>query len=330
MEPETMSWPAFRRSARRFFGGPTVGRENAPGLFGRISERFARARMLVRAFYAFTAFLSIQMLPDWSGQFERGDLFPLWPVAWLPWVPHNTGILIVLGLHLMGPLLAMLRSDLRWTRILCFLGFLEWNAFNNSFGKIGHSLHLVVLLSFLWIFLPKNWHRVAPGRDIQIRTLHGIWGAQAVILLTYTMAGLVKVVAGLYQLSTGQVSVFHPQALAWHTAQRLWQTNSSAVCGEWLVLHPWVGWPLMLGTVYLELFSFWILFRPQWQKIWAAVLILFHIGSYFTMTIIFPQNCFFLGLFFVQPLFLNRAFVWREDWKTLPLVDGVVRRIGKT
>jgi hypothetical protein len=326
MDKGVMNGRNLRRRVTDFFAGPFQHQESAAGAFLRLTDRFRRAQVFIQAIYALAFFQSIQLLRNWPAQAGRDHPVLLWPVSWLSLVSYAEGVYFILFVHLFGPLLALILPGSRTARFLSFLGVLMWTAFNNSFGKIGHDLHLLIFLMGLFIFLPEGWNRKEGRRNARLRTVHLLWAGQALVMLSYTMAGIIKVVAGVYQFSAGEVSMFHPQALAWHTAQRLWQTNSDSLLGPWLIEHAWIGWPLMLGAVYLELTAWWVMFRPQWQPWWAAGLILFHLGSYFLMTILFAENCFLLAFFFLQPVFLNRPVDWSRDWRTLPLLDLFLRK----
>ena len=237
---------------------------------------------------------------------QRLDL-PLWPVAWL----GRSGSLFPAGVkalfffYLGSNVLAALLPGWRGLRIAACLGLLEYVALKNSFGKISHSFHLPLLVSGLLVFLPAGWDRRAAqaSRAVRQGTLLVFWLCQAGVLLSYTMSGLGKFGGAVYQLAMGQPSAFAPGALGSHVALRLLQTHSQSEFGAWIIHHPWLTWPGLPGAIYLELFSFWIAFRPAWQRFWAAGLILFHLGTFFTMTITFPQSSFLLALLLFQSPF---------------------------
>ncbi len=288
------------------------------GLFEHHTRTFCRIQFLIRAFYAFLAYITILLIPEWGAIIGHPPVMPLWPVLWLNWVPLKAGILTILLLYTGGALLAASLPQLRVTRILAFLGVIEYWAFNNSLGKVGHSLHWTLLVSFVLIFLPAGWHRSDQTRRIiKQSTLLTFWAAQATMALTYSMAGLIKIVGGVFQFTHGQPNLFRPDALARHVADRLLQTNSQSWLGGLLIDHLWLSWPMFLGTVYLELFLLLTVFRPRLQPAFVVGLVLFHIGSYLTMTIIFPQNCFLMFLFFAGMPLLRGPWHWEDflrDW----------------
>lgn len=316
----------FLRSLRRYFAGAWlfgVGRKSTKqgvpkaagvlarnfdplNLFREQSAAFASSQALIQAFYAIGVFLVLLQFPDFIRPFEPQGSMLLWPVVWLRWV--SSPVLAIFVVHALWTVVVICTaawSGYRWLRILTFIGWLEEVALRNSLPKIGHSWHLVVLVSFILIFLPKGWNLVAfrTSRWTRHATLLAFWTVQAAILLSYTLSGLGKVIGGVYQGVQGQPNAFSVDAFARQIAERLWETDSSSIIGQWFVDHPWVGSPLMPLTMYVQLFAFWIAFRPSLQRPWAVMLIFFHIASYFSLTIHFPQNCLLLALFFFRSPF---------------------------
>ena len=344
------------RAWRRFFAGrtavermplaPVAAAGKTLSTFAVRTAGFGVAQGLIRAFYCLALFLAIARYPEivHPGRMPSSALL-LWPVEWLSQVPSTAGYIAVFGLQTAGSLLGAAFCQWRWARVLAFLGLLEAVALNNSNVKIGHSMHLLVLLAFLLVFLPARWDRpvLLTSRMTRERTLLVFWACQAVVLLSYTMSGLGKLAGSFYQVALGQPNVFSLNALALHTAARLSQTDSTSLLGDWVLAHPWAGWPPMVGTFYLQLFAFWVAFRPALQRWWAAGFIGFHAGSFFLMTINFPQNCFLLALLFFRSPFLPFPEPgWRQIVESLPLfgpmfhrwlpphraVSGASRRVG--
>jgi hypothetical protein len=315
------------RPLRRLLALP--GQTTTDALSGQ-ARRFAVAQTIIRCFYAFLLYLAISQFDDFDSFVARPVFAPLWPVIWLPWMHSANAARGLLAFYTVGTLLAAIWPGPRWTRSLAALGFLEFVALKYSYGKVGHSLHLPLFVSGLLVFLPVGWDAVnaradAAGRRLRQSTLLVFWTCQAAILLSYTMAGLGKVGGAAYQIAAGQPNAFLPSALAAHIAQRLLQTNSTSALGAWIIAHPGWTWPLMPLPIYLEFFSFWIAFRPPLQRLWAAALIVFHMATYFTMTISFPQSCFLLAIFFFPSPWPSGSNGWRKMFLNLPLVGDLTR-----
>lgn len=324
--PQQNPKEAVGRSAhplRHLLGGKP--KLSAPA-FRLQTKSFGRATLLVRCYYACNLYFALALMADWTGLLNRNMPAPLWPVAWLTHVPLRTGIGAILWLYLLGALAAAIFPQKRWTRIIAFAGVFEWVAFNNSYGKIGHSMHLWTLVSALLIFLPDLKRGESPSRTQRQKFLLIFWACQAMIMLAYSMSGLGKVVVAIYQGCLGQMHAFSSNALAEVIAERLLETNSRSLLGPWLIDHSSVGWPLLLGAIYLELFAFLTVFRPSLHRFWACGLILFHIGSFLLLTVSFPQNCLLLALFFLSSPFHRDDENWRHTLADLPLLGRLFPR----
>ena len=236
-----------------FFRPRTAGPAAERATFLVARERFAAAQALVGAFYAVLLFFALSQLFSWQEFLGATNLTPRWPVFWLRYVETRTGIALILWFHLLGGLAAVALSRYRLVRVLVFLSVLEFLAFRYSFGSINHGDHLGLLLSFVLIFLPPGWSSTAaPARSTRAATLLVFSGCQALIMLTYSMSGMWKVGGVVQQALRGEVTYLSPSGLARQVAAKLLSDDSTSLLGPWLVEHYWVGWPLMIGALYLE------------------------------------------------------------------------------
>lgn len=320
---------------RRYLASPSR-RPTPPGrVFHAQARRFTVAQILTRAFYAFLLYLAISQLDgNLPPLLEHAPASPLWPIAWLRWTPPAAAApRVLMAFYLATNVLGAFTVSWRASRVLTFLGLLEFVAYKNSFGKIGHSLHLPLLVAGAFALLPDGWDRPAPqvGRRTRQETLLVFWLAQAGVLMSYTMSGVAKLSAGLYQLFAGQPNAFSPGGLSAIIAQRLLQTHSSTLLGTWIVHHPYLTWPALPAAIYLELFAFLVAFRPSLGRPWAALLVLFHVGTYLTMTISFPQSCFLLVIFFFpSPFESDRTRSWQQRLLDIPVISGLYRFLQTT
>ena len=139
------------------------------------------------------------------------------------------------------------------------------------------------------------------------------------------MSGIGKIIGIVQQSFQGEVHTLAPKGLALHIALAFRLTDSPTVVGLWLIKHYDVAWPLMIGTIYLQFFSLWSVFRPSLHQIWGLSLILFHIATVFIMQIPFLQNCIWLALFFVNSPFRPLDFNSKQILKDLPLFNYFFR-----
>ena len=269
----------------------------------------------------------MNLIPVWQQYQVLEPVDPLWPVWWLKAVDAHAGARIILAGGFATALLGAFFCEYRWARVAVFLGLLEYLGLKFSFGSIHHSMHLALTFSFLLIFLPRHWAR--PGEADRLTrqmTLRVFWCCQAFVLMSYSMSGLGKIGGAIYQAALGQINAFYPQALSLHVAERLLQTNSNSLLGGWIIEHPMCGWPLMVGAMYLQFFSFWAAFRPSLQKLWGIGLILFHIGNSLILTINFHANIFLIAVFLLYSPFQSERFSWRRTVVDLPLFGVMLRR----
>lgn len=294
-------------------------------------ESLAAARALIGAFYAILLFFAAGQLFAWQGHLVAQDIAPRWPVVWLRYVNTRAGIAAILWLHLAGGIVGVTLSRYRWARILVFVSLLEMMALRFSYGPVNHGEHLGVLIAFVLIFLPVGWHHSSSlNRRVGAATLLVFAGVQALILLTYSMAGMWKAGGILEQWIRGQlVTYFHPHGLAQQVAAKMIEDDSVTALGPWLVEHPWVGWLPGIAVVYLELFALWVVPRPSLHRPWGLGLALFHVLSHLTLGVGFPKNVLWLALFLgfspFSPPFRSRRSDWRRTLTDLPFLPFLGR-----
>ena len=76
-------------------------------------------------------------------------------------------------------------------------------------------------------------------------------------------------------------------------------------------------------AVVFETGAFLVAFRPALGRPVAAFLILFHVGTYWTMTITFPQNCLLLALFFFVSPFEPPDLRWQTVLSGVPFAHKI-------
>lgn len=272
------------------FGAPLV----------RVTQGSLRAEALLRVFYAFPIFWGVTHLDALRPLVNPPLFYPRWPIAWIHAVGPDVGARTILVLGLATALAGVILPGVRCVRVGVFLGLLQVLALQYSFGKIHHLMHGWLYVSFIYAaFLPNGAFRAAHAsrRERQL-TLLVMQAAQAMLGLTYSLAGVGKLLGTVYQAALGQTTPIHPSALARHIADRLLQTYPDSILGPWMIEYGVWLWPLMLATLYLQLFAFVAAFRPSLHRLWGFGLIAFHVTTALTMTIDFSPNVLLLGLLF--------------------------------
>ncbi len=309
---------------RRFFAGHSHRPIAGSRVFREQARRFDTAQTLIRAIYAFLLYLAVTQFTELANLLDRVTYSPLWPVAWLHWFNTGTGHRLLLSFYVATNVLGAFVPEWRAARVAVFLGLLEYVALKESYGKIGHSLHLPLIVAGLLVFLPTGWHRASETvrRRLRQTTLLVFWLVQAAVLMSYTMSGSAKLACAFWQVAHLQPNAFGPGAVGSLIAQRLIETHSTSLLGAWIIRHPYLTWPLMPTTIFIETFAFWTAFRPAVARLWASLLIVFHVGTFFTMTITFPQSCFLLAILFFASPFAPDDLRWQTVWLEVPLLGG--------
>jgi hypothetical protein len=284
----------------------------------RLREQGGAAWMLVRVVYAFQAFAVLGQLENWGGFLKRPLSDPLWPVVWVGVLPWPWGLGIILWASLLLAVAAAFHPFPRWLRAAAAVSFLLQLAALNSFGKISHIYHGILLMALALALIPNLPARRALGLRQAAAVVVGVQFAQALFLATYTMSGVGKLGQGIAQAWHGKPGSFHPDSLALHIAQQMIDTgNEPLLARAFLQAGGWL-WPLMLGAVYFQLASLWAAGRPSLHRSWALLLVVFHILSQFTLSVGFDQNCFLLILLFGCTPFAPCRPQWKRMLRDLP------------
>lgn len=291
------------RTARRFLAG-----SHRPGPFRPPQHRqsFDRAFWLVRLFYAATLLITYQDMGALTRLIAAGGGFtPLWPIFWATDI-EATGM-FVLGSTIAASLLAVALPDRRWPRLLVFLAILAASAFRASFGlgSINHGNHYWLWTAFCFCFLPSgDQEALRMSLASRYRYLLAFAYTQGLILLFYTMSGFWKTAAGIEALLKGKIGTFHPDALATIVADKMLELGRPTLLGPWLTEHAWIGWPVYLVVVYIELVAILAWLRPSLHRLFGLALACFHFGTFLLLGIAFPKHILILTVLLIWSPFL--------------------------
>jgi hypothetical protein len=145
-------------------------------------------------------------------------------------------------------------------------------------------------------------------------TILAVNRAQGLLLTTYTMAGIYKCIVSGMEVNAGQISSFHPDALAYQI-----------VLGDFFIQYPLLAWPGMLLVLYLQCFAWLVSLRPHLHRLWGLGLLGFHIMSGLTLSVFFLGNCLLLLLLLVKSPFIPRASSAKRICLDLPLIGDLWR-----
>jgi hypothetical protein len=277
-------------------------------------------------YYALGSYLVIEAISGWQGYLDVKAADPLWPASWwFDLVSIRSGVNLIFTAYLVAAIVATTLPQQRLARIFYALALSQYMAFVNGFDKINHGLHSWLFVSVILIFLPgAPWSKIRRAVDRQY-FLAVFSLAQFVVLFFYTLTGGWKVYTATADLLAGRVGGFNRSGFSYIVANRLIQTNSQAVLGDFFVQHETVGCALFVGTMYLETFSVLIAFRPRLQRWWGVALILFHLGTQLAMGFTFPDNVILVALLLVCSPFSPERFAPRATLLDLPVLHALSR-----
>ena len=309
------------RALRRTFASRQPPAQLA-GPLSTLSTGAFRLEGVVRAFYVFPVFWFVTHLHELRPLLDPQGIDLRWPVAWMAWIGVARAAPWLLGFAFVVTALGAWLPQRREVRVAVFVAFLQVLALKFSFGKIHHLMHGWLFATFIFAFFLPNgaFNPAAASRSTRQASLLAFSAAQVALAGTYTLAGIGKLVGTAYQAFLGQVTPLHPAALARHVADRIVQTHADSLLGEFMIENAILIWPMMLATLYLQLFAVWAAFRPRLHRLWAFGLIGFHVMTKLSMTIDFTPNILLLGFLWAASPTAPTRFEWRATAADLPLV----------
>ncbi len=280
---------------------------NTSSPFVRQKQAYESAKLLVQLFYVCQFYFLNQGFYEWMGLRERTVVDPLWPVKWMSYAGLLKPVDFAIIFYTLSLIFSSLYSSVRLFRLLNFVGLLLFASLHS--GKINHTWHAWIYVSFIFIFLPDEPKKKSNEKRLYRQKYLSVFlAAQASILVIYTLAGFWKYYDAFYQLANGQVNAFSFKGFAYQVADRLMQTNSTSLLGSYIIDHPWLGWLMFQGAMLLELTSIAVLWFPSLQPLWGLSMICMHLGSVLTVSVRFSSNIILLGLLFVSSPFLTKRF----------------------
>jgi hypothetical protein len=166
---------------------------------------YGNSAWIIRIFYIVSLTFSYTLIGTISHKNPDTAVF-LWPVAWLD-IGGLKDLFVTIPIILfLVNCAAVIKYEVRILRILFSLFCLFVAAIDNSFGAVSHGWHIWFWISFILIFLPSR--RAMGERGFKLATLSIVVYVQATILLFYSMAGSLKLMAGVRSLVAGEMGNF--------------------------------------------------------------------------------------------------------------------------
>ena len=302
--------------AQRIFLRYDCGERRTPADFTRAAVGvvwLARFFYLIAAYGTATTLLRFDRVAPGS----RGVSDPLWPIELLDklglagWLYYPAELTAA---GLVAALLAAMFPGAFILRLAVFLYLFLFVATWNSYGAINHGLHFHVYISFALLFLPATASRPRQMRRKDVMAcLMTFWFTQSIILFTYTLAGLWKIVQN-------NLTLLSPTSFVRTLLSRLMDGFEDVpLLLPHIINHEYPAQFLLLGAVYLQFFAIFALFRPHLHRPWGAALILFHLGTIWLLNVYFNENMLFLGMFMLFSPLSPERFSWLGMLQSLPL-----------
>jgi len=289
---------------------------------------FEKARAILPFFYYALFFISFLHLEGLDYAIERGSagFSPRWPLFFADYLSFDATVTIVLLGATLTALLACVFPFSRIARILAFCGLFGYHAYTASFGGPNHQSDHWLWVAFILIFVPTL--SATPSPETRKTFSLVFWSAQAYLLLTYTMAGIGKLIYAAIQFSNGQAHAFSPDAGALFAATQLNQMGVSTPLGPLIIEHPYLAWLPFLIMLELQTFAIVAAFRPQLHRVWGFGLIAFHLATFLTMRAVFVGPSFLLALFLLSSPFVPANTSLRDVLFSIPIIGTIARYIS--
>ena len=237
----------------------------------------------------------------------------LWPVSFI----NQQNLLFItyfLSINLVLSLILVILTSTQWSRIYLFVVYFLLAALTNSFGKINHASHLVLIPLFCFALMPSK-----ESSNYKEKTILMFLSAKFFLLAAYALSGFWKVFWGVIEFFTQNVSLFSPLSFR-NILIYQFEIKPKTVLGDWFIEHYFIGWVLYLLVIYFELFSIVVFFKSNLYKIWGVGLIMLHVGLGVILGVNNYMAPFAIGVLLILSPF-QKETSFKEMWLNVPIID---------
>ncbi len=230
---------------------------------------------------------------------------PEWALFWTKLFDFGYWHIVFLAVSLVTNTICFLDIGSSSKRAVNFVSFFLLFSALNSYPKISHGLHVLLIPMFFFCFISiKN----------NATYKNAIVFASAIVtfLLSYTMAGFWKIMTGVYHLYIGDKSNFDSDVMSRMILYKF-KYDEPTVLSQWFIDHPNIGYILFWSGVIIEFLAVFIFFIPKLHRVWGLALILFHIGIANLMVIHYKYAIIVIIPLLLCTPFLNNKFVTVEN-----------------
>jgi hypothetical protein len=271
------------------------------------------ARHGVRGFYALVLFYAAFPFDERAALFRPGPGPWAWPAEPLRALGPEGAVAASVGFLMAASLWAARAAREPGRSAAAWWGLMVSVALHSAQPQLQFVYHGMLPFSllapaFLLVLLPGGALEERPSRPAAAGLLAVFAACQALLLWTYGLAGLWKLVFGAAQAAAGQASVFSADALGTIAATVAFRDGwAPRAAAAWLIERPEAGRALMLGACGLELLSPLAALAPALHRPIGAALIVFHLGTYWVFGFRWHYGVALLALFLLASPFAPRA-----------------------
>lgn len=312
----------FRRI--RFFLGSE--KNTAGNIFFRQTEATKSAFWLFRIFLAINigfSIFSLRYIPHYLGVQEFAPL----PVTfWFQYFNYEFLVFFVFFFYAGSSIYCSIFPQYKHAKILFFLSLLWFLAFRFSGGKVNHDFSTMLWFFAFAIFLPSGTLKeIQSSRIKKQRFLTVYWWMQLLCLSFHWQAGLAKFLEDMVYnpLFTSKLSIFHSETLGNILSSYLLRQglDDRALWADFFIRSTWLSIPMFLGVVYLQFLCFYVCFRPKTYRIWAILILLFHVLNNLLIAIPFNLMGFFVAILLLCSPFRQEGNDLRVELRHMPVIS---------
>ncbi len=248
--------------------------------------------LVIRIFYLFSFYVSCrEILYHWSWRYIGSEWDqPVWLIEAV--LELNLAPLIALSLSLQ-PIFALLCAHNPYSQTFR-IGF-AISIFVNLAAHLSDGREDIGYHPWLWtsivlgtVGFDELKKRGAEKRILQL--------ARAAICLPYFFSGLHKVFLG---------GLTHPDTLGQQLLGRIVKGYSIHPIGEWLLNWPSILYMTFIAGTILQIGQIFLLAIPRFSMIHGLLLTTFHVFTFLTLKILFPDLLWLVIIFFMSPYLLK-------------------------
>ncbi len=250
----------------------------------------------------------------------------------IDWLPVEVYFTLIYVTFFISTIAILIGSPKRVFKVLSFVSLVFIFAHSYGITHVRHASNCWIWLAFSFCFLPNEGLNVT--RAVKMQYLSVCRFAALITLSVYTMSASWKVLEGIILASVeGEMSYLNPQSMSVLIASYITKHGYEPPLAEFVIANLWVSWPLILGTIYMQLFAMVALFRPYIISLWLIMILSFHILSIPLLNLPFNAQGIGAALVLVAFPFMRMPNSMGQIVNSLPLVaESIVllRKLKKT